>query len=219
MESRIQRLLITAALACIGSLGALPAAAADTDGLELEPLIVREPERREIDVDKIDNENFEIGAYGGMMNIEDFGSQPVYGVRVAYHVTEDFFVEAQYGQSELGLTSFERLSGGARIFTDEEREFEYYNLSVGWNIFPGEAFIASRWAFKGGLYFLAGAGSSQFGGDQRFTINGGVGYRFVTTDWMSLRVDVRDHVFATNVLGAEETKHNIEFSGALTFFF
>ena len=35
----------------------------------------------------------------------------------------------------------------------------------------------------------------------------------------SFDFDVRDHVFTTNVLGAEETKHNIEFSGALTFFF
>ena len=89
MESGIQRLLVAALLLTGVS---APVFAADASDLELEPLVVREPERREVDVDKIDNENFEIGAYGGMMNIEDFGSQPVYGARVGYHVTEDFFL-------------------------------------------------------------------------------------------------------------------------------
>ena len=214
MESRIQRVLVAGLL-----LASAATFAAEATDLELEPMVVREPERREIKVDKIDRENIEIGAYGGLMSIEDFGTNAVVGVRVDYHVTEDFFVEAIYGQSELGLSSFEKLSGGARLFPDDERDLTYYNLSVGWNIFPGEAFVTSRWAFKGGLYLIAGAGATEFGGDQRFTINGGVGYRFIATDWLALRLDIRDHVFTSDVLGAEETKHNVEFSGGLTIFF
>jgi len=153
------------------------------------------------------------------MSFEDFGSDTVTGVRAAYHVTEDFFVEAAYAQSTLGQTSFERLSGGSPLLTDEERDVSYYNVSIGYNIFPGEAFIGGRYAFRGGLYVIAGAGSTEFGGDDLFTINAGVGYRFAATDWLALHIDVRDHYFESDLLGTEEGKHNIEFSGALTIFF
>ena len=36
------------------------------------------------------------------MSIEDFGSNVSYGVRLAYHITEGFFVEGTVGQSEAG---------------------------------------------------------------------------------------------------------------------
>jgi outer membrane beta-barrel protein len=216
MDSRIQLLLVSAFAAL---LPAMPAFAAQPKDIELEPLVVREPERREIDVDQIDTEDFEIGAYGGMLDVQDFGSNPVYGVRAAYHVTEDFFVEGVYGRSQLGETSFERLSGGVQILTDDDRNFSYYALSLGYNIFPGEAFIGRRWAFRGGLYLVAGAGSSDFAGDQRFTVSGGVGYRLAMTDWLMFRLDARDYVFKSDLLGDNETLHNFEFTGALTVFF
>ena len=110
MDSRIQLFLVAALLGLIWAPNAI---AAQPKDLELEPLVVREPERREVKVDDIDSENFEIGAYGGILDIQDFGSNAVYGVRAAYHVTEDFFIEGLYGRSELGKTSFEKLSRGA----------------------------------------------------------------------------------------------------------
>ena len=140
MESRIQRIFLVLTMgAAWVSPGAF--AATDPNELELEPLVVREPERREVDVDKLDKENFEFGVLGGLMSVEDFGTNTVVGARVAYHVTEDFFVEGQYGRTTLGETSFERLSGGAQILTDDERDMTYYNVSVGYNIFPGEIFL------------------------------------------------------------------------------
>lgn len=228
MEGRIQRIFLSprkalwlqaAAVAAVLLAIAAPADAAQPEELELEPLVVREPERREVDVDAIDSENWEVGVYGGLMSVEDFGTNSVVGVRLAYHVTEDLFVEGMYGKTTLGQTSFERLSGGAQLLTDEERDMAYYNVSVGWNLFPGESFLTRRFAFKGGLYVVAGAGSTEFGGDDRFTINGGVGYRLIATDWLAFHVDVRDHVFKSDLLGTSETRHNIEFSGGLTLFF
>jgi outer membrane beta-barrel protein len=216
MTVEIGKLIIGSVLLCAC---AVPAWAADPQELELEPLLVREPERREVEIDALDSEDFEIGVFGGMMNVEDFGSDTVTGVRAAYHVTEDFFVEGVYGQTTIGQTSFELLSGGSPLLTDEERDLTYYNVSIGWNVFPGESFVAGRWAFKGGLYMIAGAGSTEFGGDDRFTINAGVGYRLIATDWLALHIDVRDHYFESDLLGTMEGKHNIEFSGGLTYFF
>jgi outer membrane beta-barrel protein len=216
MDSRIQLFLIAA---LVGSMPASIAVAAQPKDLELEPLVVREPDRREIKVNEIDSENFEIGAYGGVLDVQDFGSNTVYGVRAAYHVTEDFFLEGLYGRSELGETSFERLSGNVQLLSDDDRQFSYYNLSVGYNILPGEGFIGRKYAFRGGLYLVAGAGSSDFAGDQRFTVSGGFGYRMAATDWLALRIDVRDYVFESDLLGSNETLNNLEFTGGLTVFF
>ena len=78
-------------------------------------MIEPEVERREIKAPKIDSEDFEIGAYVGFMSIEDFGSNAVYGARLAYHITEGLFAEATYGMSDAGKTSYEILSGSADL--------------------------------------------------------------------------------------------------------
>ena len=231
MESRIQHIFLgrarspfTAGLfACLAlwalALSAPAYGATKPDELELEPLVVREPERREVKIDRIDSENFEIGMHAGLMNVQDFGSDMVTSIRAAYHVTEGFFIEGQYGTTTLGETSFERLSGGASLLTDDQRDMRFYNISVGYNLFPGESFVGRRWAFKGGLYLIGGVGSTDFAGDERFTINAGLGYRLVATDWLALHVTVRDHMFDSDLLGSKDTYHNIEFTGGLSLFF
>jgi outer membrane beta-barrel protein len=196
-----------------------PAQASENDSLDLEPLLVREPERRPVDVDRIDTENFEVGIFGGVMSVEDFGTNPVYGLRLTYHINEDFFVEGSYGRTRLDQTSFEELSGGAQLLTDSERDMSFYGVSVGYNVLPGESFVGRRYAFKGGLYLLGGAGSTEFGGDDRFTVNLGFGYRFIPTDWMALHLNVRDHIFDSDLLGKDETRHNLELSTGVTLFF
>ncbi|MGI9288503.1 MAG: outer membrane beta-barrel domain-containing protein [Pseudomonadales bacterium] len=176
-------------------------------------------ERQEIDIDAIDSEDFEISAYYGVLSIEDFGSNDVYGLRLAYHITEGLFLEAAYGQSEGGQTSFENLSGSAQLFTEEERDYKYYNLSAAYNLLPGETFIGKSWAFNSALYVIGGVGSTEFGGDDNFTVNFGVGYRVLLNDWLALQVDVRDHLFDSDLLGEEKTLHNFEFTAGFSIFF
>ncbi|NNF17766.1 MAG: outer membrane beta-barrel domain-containing protein, partial [Gammaproteobacteria bacterium] len=112
------------------------------------PVIDPAVERRDIRVPKIDSENFEVGLYAGMMSIEDFGSDTVVGLRAAFHASEDIFLEATYGKTEAGRTSYEILSGAVDLLTNSEREFTYYNFSVGYNLFPGEVFVGRRHAFN-----------------------------------------------------------------------
>jgi outer membrane beta-barrel protein len=50
-------------------------------------------------------------------------------------------------------------------------------------------------------------------------VNLGVGYRLIAKDWLALHVGVRDHIFESDLLGTEETYHNLEFSGAFSLFF
>jgi outer membrane beta-barrel protein len=116
-------------------------------------------------------------------------------------------------------TSFERLSGSAQLLTEDQRDYTYYNLSVGYNVLPGEAFVNRNVAFNTALYLIAGLGSTEFAGDDRRTLNFGAGYRFLAKDWVALHLDVRDHVFDIDVTGEDKETHNIEVHGGITFFF
>jgi outer membrane beta-barrel protein len=175
-------------------------------------------ERRDINEANIDSENFEFGLLVGVISIEDFSSSMVVGARAAYHVNEDFFVEATYGQADAGETSFEVLSGGAPFLTDEERNFRYYNVSLGYNL-NGETFFTDNLVFNSATYLTLGAGSTEFGGDERFTLTLGAGYRLLLTDFFALHLNVKDHLFNSELIGAEKTTHNIEYGLGATFFF
>ncbi len=205
-----QRVLLAAALA-----GTSLASFAE----DVDPVILPEVERREITPAAIDSEDFEVGAFAGILSIEDFSSEVVYGVRGAWHVTEDFFFEASYGTSEGDLTSYEKLSGGAPLFDDADRDYTYYNLAVGWNIMPGEIFLWDDIALKSDLYLIGGAGSTDFLGDNWFTATIGIGYRVLLNDSFAWRIDVRDHIYDRDAFGTDETVNNIEWSTGLTFFF
>ena len=184
-----------------------------------EAVIAPELERREISEADIDSQDFEAGGFVGVMSVEDFGTNVVYGVRAAYHITEDFFTEAALGRTSTDQTSYEELSGGAQLLSDSERDLTYYNISLGWNVFPGEVFIGSGHAFNSALYIIGGVGNTDFGGDNHFTVNVGAGYRLLLTDWIALHIDVRDHIYESDLLGEDEYKHNLEAHTGLTVFF
>ncbi|MBL8266152.1 outer membrane beta-barrel domain-containing protein [Steroidobacter sp.] len=198
-----------------------PAASSEqiTGEPDQKPIIDPQVERREIKRTRIDTEDFELGAYVGVLSIEDFESNVVYGGRLAYHLTEDFFIEGTYGQSRAGRTSYENLSGSADLLSDKDRDYSYYAVSLGWNALPGEIFIGKNRAYNSAFYLVAGIGSTQFGGDDRFTVNGGFGYRVLPTDWVAVHFDVRDHVYDIDILGEKKIVNNLEAHLGLSIFF
>jgi outer membrane beta-barrel protein len=218
MEGRIRRLLLGL---CTVLLSIQPAWAADplkTED-ELKPVIQPEVERQDFKEARIDTEDFELTGFFGLMSIEDFGTNPVYGARAGYHVTEDLFIEGAIGSSKGGDTSYETIVGGAPLLTDSERELLYYNISLGFNLLPGEAFMTRNLTFNNDLYLIAGIGSTEFAGEDRLTINAGVGYRLYIRDFFAVRVDYRDHVFNMNVISADKMTHNMELTVGASFFF
>jgi outer membrane beta-barrel protein len=138
--------------------------------------------------------------------------------RLDYHLTEELFIEGTIGQSKAGETSYEAIIGGAPLLTDDERTLTYYDVSIGFNILPGEAFLTQNVTYNNALFVVAGVGSTEFAGADRFTINLGLGYRILFTDYMALRFDFRDHIFDMD-LWEEKYTHNLEFSTSLTFLF
>ena len=217
MESRVCCIFLRAlaALCLLAVFPMTPSMAAD----QPEQVVRPEIERRDINEADIDTEDFEAGVFYGLMNVEDFGTNAVYGARLTYHVTEYVFVEGAYGRTDTDETSFERLSGGAQLLDDDDRKLDYYNLSFGFNLFPGESFVASKWAFTSDFFVIAGVGSTSFAGEDEFTWNFGFGYKVLATDWLAFRVDARDHIFDIDLLGESQTNNNLEFTAGVSIFF
>ena len=189
------------------------------DDEEDESLIQPQIERTEFDESLIDSEDFEISIYAGVLSIEDFGTASVSGIKIAYHVNESVFIQAAVGESEAGETSFEVLSGGAPLLSDDERSLEFYQFNIGYNLFPGEAYITDETTLNDAFYVIAGVGNTEFAGDDRSTINYGFGYRILFFDAFSFNADVRDHLFDMDLFGEEKETHNLEYSLALGWYF
>jgi outer membrane beta-barrel protein len=214
-------LLTTLAVAAALPGTALAQAAGESSALPSQQPQVVEPavQRRDVEPAGIDTENFEAGAFIGTISIEDFGSSLLYGARAAYHFTEDLFAEATIGSSEAGRTSYEDLSGAAELLTDSERRFTYYDLALGWNVLPGEVFLGGKRAMPSAVYLTLGAGSTNFAGDDHFTVALGAGLRVLTNDWIAVHFDVRNHMFDSDLLGESKLTQNLQVNLGVTAFF
>jgi len=222
MDSRVLFLFLASTTLVMSLSGCARFRAATGGGGEDQaqvPVIEPELERRDIEIAAIDTEDFEVGFTAGFMSIEDFGVNTSLGARVAYHITEGLFVELAAGTSEAEETSFERLSGAAQLLTEDQRSLSYYDLSLGYNLFPGEIYLSPGRAFNSAIYLIGGVGKTEFAGDGRFTVSFGLGIRVIPRDWFAIHADVRDRIFDIDLLGQEKTSHNIEANFGMTFFF
>jgi outer membrane beta-barrel protein len=233
METRIRLLLLSIAAAAMSGCASMhwpwhhpkpdaaPSASSGAQDVDAPPPSVIEPqvERRDVKVPKIRAKDIELGAYYGELSIQDFGAQPVEGGRLDYHINEDLFVEATYGRAKGGRTSYELLSGNVQLLSDAERRFTYYNLSLGYNLLPGEVFIGRNLAMTSALYMIGGIGNVKFAGDQNFAVNFGAGFRVLPTDWLALHIDVQDLVFKSDDIGVNQLKNNLQATIGATVFF
>jgi outer membrane beta-barrel protein len=230
METRLRIFLLSVVLAALPGCAtvrhwfhrdhqATPDTAQAEDENAAPPRVV-DPEvsRRKIKVPAIRSRNIEVGLDYGVLSIEDFGTHPSYGLTAAYHITEDFFFQAEVGRARAGNTSFETLSG-ISLLTDSERRFTYYDLSLGYNFLPGEAYIGRGHALTSAFYLIGGIGGTDFAGDTKFTVNFGAGYRVVPTDWLAVHITVQDRVFQTDLFGTSKLTNNIEARIGTTVFF
>lgn len=183
------------------------------------PLIEPDVEPQPVEQALVDSENFEVAAVVGWLNIEDFESSFMYGARLSYNISESFFVEGGIGFAEAGETSFERLAGDVELLPDDDRDYRWYNLNLGYRILPGEAFVPGDYVFNTNLYLTAGAGATDFAGDNRFTVNYGAGYQVLFTDSVSLHLNVRQYLFDSDILGDDKTFVNTEVSTSVSVFF
>lgn len=219
MEGRIRSLL----LSCVSSVLITiytPVYAADLDADQVtKPIIQPEIERMDFEESRINSDNIEIVASLGILSIEDFGVNPVYGLKAAYRVSEGFFVDAEYGFSKAGENQAETLFN-FNFLSDSQRELSYVLFNIGYDVFPGEIFITDSVTYNTALYVTAGLGNTQFGGSDNFTFSWGAGYRLLAANSIAVYFDVRDHTFNMDTVdGGEKLTNNIEISFGFGMYF
>lgn len=184
--------------------------------VETAPVIEPYVLRLDLEEADIDSQDFEISLFWGQLSMEDFGVSDVYGGTLAYHVSEDLFLEAAYATSTLQQSSAEIL-GNFDLVDDDK--LSYYDVSVGYVVMPGETFIWKDWAFNSSVYAIIGYGNTEFVGEKKSTLNFGAGYRLVAWDWLAIRLDVRDHIFQHELFVTEKTTNNFEMRAGVSVFF
>jgi outer membrane beta-barrel protein len=213
------RLLLTAALLAVTGVAT---AADEKDTKEQTPaneqVIVPQVDRRDVRVPKIPSNDFEIGLFAGTYATQNFGSSSVTGIRLGYHITEDFFVEGTYGRTKVSDEAFRQILPGG-IFATQEEKLKYYNLSIGINVLPGEVFLWRNYARPSAFYIIGGIGNTDFNKQRKQTFNVGFGARVFLSNWASLQMDVRDHMYELDLLGKRQNTQNIEMTVGATFFF
>lgn len=214
MRIRPAAVLLSATL-----LAATFAAHAQAQNTANEQVVDPKVERRDVRLPKFPSKDFEVGLFGGVYGTQSFGNSGVAGVRLGYHITEDFFVESALAQTKVSDKTFEEIFPGAGPLADTDKKLTYYNLSAGYNVLPGEVFIGSRWAKASSIYVLAGVGSTKFANQRRQTFNFGLGFRVLFSDRIAARVDMRDHVFSYDLLGVRQNSNNLELTAGLSYYF
>ena len=185
-----------------------------TDDTELAQV-----ERREVLDDLLDNENFEIGLQLGFISVEDFESNLWVSGHFSYHINENFYAKALYGYAKAGETSFERLANVPPLLTHEQRKLKYYGLNIGYNLMPGEVFINKELAFNSLFSVEVGGGSTEFAGNNQFTVNLTANYRVFLTDWLTWDISMSDYIFDTSITGERKTTHNLNFATGFAYYF
>jgi outer membrane beta-barrel protein len=200
---------------------ALPALAQQTQAPRPANEQVVEPqvERRDVKLPKFPSKDFEVSAFAGVYSTENFGASGIVGLRLGYHITEDFFVQGNFAATKVSDEQYRRLLPGGGIFPNPKETLSYYNLSAGWNLLPGEGFIGGTRAKATALYVLAGVGGTKLVERRQQTLNFGVGYRMLIADRAGVHLEMRDHVWATDLLGKRQTTHNLELSGGFAWYF
>lgn len=183
-----------------------------------DPPVVPQVERRDVPLPRFPSRDFEAGVFVGSYATENFGAAAVFGLRLGYHLTEDFFVEGAYASTKVSDEAFRQVLPGG-VFTEQEETLSYYSLSAGYNLLPGEVFLGSRQARASAFYLIGGVGSTEFNAQKRQTVNLGFGLKLLLGDRAALRVDVRNHLFSLDLLGKNQSTQNLEVTAGIGLHF
>lgn len=196
----------------------VPSASGTATPAAAPPVVEPQVARRDLKLPKYPSRDIEFGLFAGTYSTQNFGTSGVSGVRLGYHITEDFFVTGQYGSTKVSDDSFRQILPGG-IFVNRTETLKYYTLAMGYNLLPGEVFFGGGTAKLSQGYILAGAGTTDFAGQRKQTIDLGFGLRLLWNQRFALQAEVRDHMFSLDLLGRRETTHNPEITLGLTVIF
>ncbi|WP_444994139.1 outer membrane beta-barrel domain-containing protein [Aliikangiella sp. IMCC44359] len=185
--------------------------------LALTVVPLQAEEMAENSMEQLDNELFELGFTTGLINIQDFGSEFITGINASFLASEDVFMQINYIFTEADLSSYEKSQG--ELFSNNDRNFKHFDFLVGYNLYQGELFFSGSQAHLSSLYFVAGIGDTEFGGEESFTYTIGMGYQIGLSRNYNLKLDYRDYIYDSSLLLQDEQTHNGQLSVSINYVF
>lgn len=184
-------------------------------------IIEPEEQNRKVDTAQIDTERFELGAYLGLLSVQNFNTNPVYGLSFSFHITDRWMAQLNYASSDFDQSNAEASRGdNFSAIVDRDRNVEYVNLLAGYKLLDGRSFLSANKKFDSSFYVLAGVGETDFAevSDTSFTF--GFSYRVVLTDYLTANVDIKDHLIKQEIdEGETESTHNNELTFGINALF
>ncbi len=163
--------------------------------------------------------DFEFLLSTGFLSIEDFGVSNIRSLSLNYHINESFFIQAGVLKAEASETSFEVLTGSTSLLTNSERQLSSLFIDIGYNVFPGEGFLSKNHTFSTDYYVIAGIGTTEFAGNERYTINYGTGFRAAIYPWLTVYSEFRNYIFDIDVFGVNKSSSNLSITLGIGFVF
>ena len=182
-------------------------------------------EGRGLDNIVVDSEDIEITFYTGTLAIIDFSTNTLAGLRLGYHINENFFLEGTYGSSKSLESEYLEQGGTAsrplisrNFLTSSERRYSFINFSAAYE-FLSELYFAEDLIINSGFYIVGGLGTTRFVERTEPTVHIGAGYRLYLTDSFHLKFDLRDHIFERTLANRFKITHNFELTVGISTLF
>jgi outer membrane beta-barrel protein len=166
----------------------------------------------------------ELSPMGGWYAGDLSDGAPAYGGAYTFHFTEDLGLEAGYLRSRerfaLLDSIIKRQQSLVGLVRAEDNPVQFFTGNVVWSLAYGKV----RW--MGGaigrydFYLALGGGATVEPGDVGLTGSGGFGMKFYLTQWLALRLDVRDlvHQQTRVALGIDKIVNDITATGGVSVF-
>jgi len=159
----------------------------------------------------------ELTALGGYYVSDLFDGTWVAGAAYAYHMTEDFSVEAQGAITHLASRSEIALEQNFSVLAGKPRRELLFDADLVWNPAHGKLRLGGAIQHFD-LYVAAGAGVIDSVLSSDIAGNAAVGLKFFMGRAMAFRIDVRSYVYRQQLLAKKEWVNDVTSTLGLSFF-
>ncbi len=166
----------------------------------------------------------ELSPMGGWFAGDLSDGAPIYGGAYTFHFTEDLGLEASYLRSRQRFGLLPAIAGRQQGLIDivefEDNPVQFFMGNVVWSLAYGKVRWLGGAIGRYDFYLALGGGATVEPGDFGLTGSGGFGMKFYLTQWLALRLDVRDLVHEQKrvALGVEKIVNDITATGGVSVF-
>ena len=214
------RTLSTLCSLLFGALAVLPLAAHAADPLDApDQVIVPEVKQPVLQAPRFPSSDIELGFVLGEHAIRYYGFSRTTGLRLAYHINEDFYFELQMDHTDVSSKKLWVVSpswkpkGPVNPVTNPKYSFQgdvplkTLMLSTAYEgLFPGEIHVFDKYDFLTSGYVLGGLGRISFNGRDENAFRLGSGIRIYLTNSVVFRTEATTDFFTINKYGSKLNK-------------